>query len=284
MNKIACLYTIVHFAPFVETGEFANVGIVIMAPNQRFFGFKLMGRRHSRVTQFFEQLDGKVFRETVSALREELERAKVLLKQHGFDRRLKHNDVDFAKRMFSEIVRPRETVIKFSEPRAVLADNVGAKLEELYGHYVERDFVTREYQETVLERGLRKWLFQAQAGERFTRSEVGNEDYHVVFPFVETRNEHPVKAIKPLHLAHPQPSKILDHGGQWLFRVKTLQRKSLLPDEVLFAVSGPEEEGPRGKACAEICGELTEAGVLVLPIVNKSRIIEFISRRESRMM
>jgi hypothetical protein len=277
MNKFACLYTVVHFAPFVETGEFANVGIVIMAPNERFFGFKLMGRRHSRVTQFFEQLDAKVFRGAMGVLREELERTKSLLKQHGFDKRLKHNDVDFAKRVFAEIVRPRETVIKFSETRAVLVEDVGAKLEELYGHYVERDFVTREYQETVLERGLRKWLWQAQVGERFTRLEVGNEEYHVVFPFVECDRDTPIKAIKPLHLAHPQPSKILDHGGQWLFRVHTLKRKDLLPPNVLFAVSQPEADGPRGKACSEIIGELQEAGVRVLPIVDKAKILDFVT-------
>ncbi len=279
MNKIACLYTVVHFAPFVETGEFANVGIVIMAPNERLFDFKLMGRRHSRVTQFFEQLDAKVFRATLAALRDELDRTSGLLKQHGFDKRVQTNDVDFAKRVFAEIVRPRETVIKFSELRGVLAEDVGAKLEELYGHYVERDFVTREYQETVLDRGLRKWLWQARVGERFSRLEVGNDEYHVAFPFVECSGDTAVKAIKPLHLAHPQPSKILDHGGQWLFRVQALKRRQLLPQEVLFAVSEPGEDGARGKACAEIMGELQEAGVRVLPIANKAKIIEFVSKR-----
>jgi hypothetical protein len=30
--RYACIYSIVRFAPFVETEEFANVGIVITAP------------------------------------------------------------------------------------------------------------------------------------------------------------------------------------------------------------------------------------------------------------
>lgn len=279
MNKFACLYTIVHFAPFVETGEFANVGIVMMAPDQRYFGFKLMGRRHSRVTHFFEQLDPKVFRTLLGALREELDRVGGMLRQHGFDRRLKKNDVDFAKRMFFEIVRPRETIIKFSEPRAVLVEDLGAKLEELYGHYVERDFVTREYQETVLERGIRKWLFQAQAGERFTRLEVGNDEYHVTLPFVEAPGDIPVKAIKPLHLAHSQPSKILDHGGQWLFRVQSLKRRNLLPEKMLFAVGGPaENDALRFKAYEEIVSCLQEIdGVKVVPIAEKAKILDFVS-------
>jgi hypothetical protein len=277
MNKTPCLYAVVRFAPFVETGEFANVGIVLMDPERRFFGFKLMGRRHARVTHFFEQLESQVFRATMNTLRDELERTRGLLRQHGFDKRLKSNDVDFAKRLFKEIVRPRETVVKFGELRAILAEEPGATLEELYGHYVERDFVTRKYQEAVLERGMRKWLWQAHIAERFTKLEVGNDEYHATFPFVEKRGELPVKAIKPLHLTHDQPSKILDHGGQWLFRIQALKRRNMLPDKVLFAVGGPADDGARGKAYNEIVDSLKATGVDVLPFSSKAQILDFVA-------
>lgn len=246
-------------------------------PEQGFFAFKLMGRRHSRVTHFFEQLESQVFRSTMNALREELERAGRVLRHSGFDRRRKTNDIEFAKRFFSEIIRPRETVIKFSETRAVLVDAPGVKLEELYGHYVERDFVTRKYQEAVLERGMRKWLWQARLAERFIKLEVGNDEYHVTFPFVEKRAERCLKAIKPLHLAQDQPSKILDHGGQWIFRINTLKRKNFLPEKVLFAVEGPkEDDGPRRKTYDEIVDTLRDTGVTVLPFFAKEQILDFV--------
>jgi hypothetical protein len=277
MNKIPCLYSIVQFAPFVETGEFANVGILMIAPEQGFFAFKLMGRRHSRVTHFFEQLESHVFRSTMNALRDELERAGRVLRESDFDRRRKSNDIEFARRVFLDIIRPRETVIKFSEPRAVLVDDPGVKLEELYGHYVERDFVTRKYQEAVLERGMRKWLWQARIADRFTKLEVGNDEYHVTFPFVEKREERLLKAVKPLHLAQDQPSKILDHGGQWIFRLNTLKRKNFLPEKVLLAVGGPKEiDGPRRKAYDEIVDTLKDTGVTVLPFLAKEQILEFV--------
>ena len=276
MNKTGCLYSIMRFAPFVETGEFANVGIVMMAPEQRFFGFKIMGLRHSRVTRFFDQLDAKVFRATMKTVREELDRATVLLRQHGFDKRLKTNDVEFAKHLFAEMIRPRETVIKFSEARMVLVDDPQSSLEELYGHYVGRDFVTREYQEGVLERGVRKWLWQARIAERFTRLEVGNDEYHVPFPFVEKHGDFVIKAIKPLNLAQPQASKILDHGGQWLFRVNSLKKRGLLPCKVLFAVGPPPAEGtPQMRAFEEIVDSLKDTGVDVLPYAEKAAIVEF---------
>jgi len=277
MKKIPCLYSIVRFAPFVETGEFANVGVIMIAPEQRFFDFKLLIQRHSRVTHFFEQLEPKVYRATMRNLREELTRVAGLLRQHGFDRRLKVNDVEFAKGLFAEIIRPRETVIKFGEPRAVLAEDNHATLDELYGFYVERNFVTREYQEAVLERGVRRWLYQARIIDRFARQEVGDEEYHVSFPFVERHDDHPVKAIKPLHLAHNQPSKILDHGGQWLFRVGQLKRRNLLPEHLLFAVQGPTADGARERAYQEIVGSLIDTGVKVLPYTDKELILKFAS-------
>ena len=40
MNQTPRLYSIVRFMLFVETGEFANVGVIMIAPEQRHFDFK----------------------------------------------------------------------------------------------------------------------------------------------------------------------------------------------------------------------------------------------------
>lgn len=275
MNNIPCLYAIVRFAPFIETGEFANVGVVLLAPAQRYFGFKLLVNRYSRITQFFEPLGAKVFLATMRMLREELDRAGTLFKQNGFDKRLKNNDVDFARALFNEIIRPRETTVKFGEARPAIVADPKAKLGELYLHYVERGFVTKEYQEAALEKGMRRWLTQARIGERFNRLEVGNEEYRAAFPFVEKHDDVAFKVIKPLHLNHTMPSKILDHGGQWLFRVQTLKKRGTLPPRVLFAVNGPTLSDARGGAVREIIGSLEDTGVTVIPYAEKQQILEF---------
>jgi hypothetical protein len=280
MKKFACLYAVVRFMPFVETGEFANVGIVMMCPEEGYFDFKLMMRRHARVTQFFEQLDSKIFRATMSTLRDELERVRRVLRLHGLGHR--NNDVAFSRRLFADLVHARESIVKFSEPRGILVEAPQAKLDELYGHYVERDFVTKEYQESVLERGLRRWISEVHASDRFARLEIGNEEYEVSFPFVEQTQGVPVKAIKPLHLAHDQPSKILDHGGMWLFRVQTLKRRDLLPPKVLFAVGTPKHEyssndDKRLNACREIVQQLRDEGVRVEAMSQKHEILNFIA-------
>ncbi|SNX60802.1 Protein of unknown function [Nitrosomonas ureae] len=277
MNKIACQYTIVRFSPFIETGEFANVGIVMMAPKQRYFAFKLETQRYGRITRFFEELDRKLYTQAIYVLKVELKRLRQIMKAHGFDRRLKVNDVNFAQQLFTELIRPRENIVRFSEPRIVLAENLKEKLNELFSFYVERNFVTKEYIETRLEKGIRKWLSQASIGERFQRLAVGDDEYEAIFPFVEQIDNRPVKIIKPLNLAQEKPSKIIDHGSLWRSRIDELKRRKQLPGKVLFTVRGPEEDidNNRYRAYKDSIDRLKDIGVRIESYENKEQIIEF---------
>jgi hypothetical protein len=275
MKKIACHYAIVRFTPFVETGEFANVGILMISPKERYFGYKLLTRKHGRITRFFEELDPKTFKGTMYDLKAELARVNEVLKGHGFDKRLRSNDIDFAHGLFKEVIRPRENIIRFSEQRVVLAENPRERLNELFAYYVERNFVTKEYRETILEKGMRKLLYTANVGERFTREKVGDGEYEVAFPFVQRDNNKPLKIIKPLNLSQDTTSKIIEHGGNWWFRIRELKKRHALPEKVLFAVDGPSESDPRCSAYEEVVGMLSETGITVSSYKNKDSIIEF---------
>ena len=275
MKKTPCQYAIVRFAPFIETGEFANVGIIMMAPKARYFGFKLQTRRYGRITNFFKELDAKVFRSAMSDLNDELERIHGMLKAHGFDRRLRENDVEFAKALFVEVLRPRESIVRFSEPRAVLADKPKETLKELFSFYVQRDFVTKEYREKVLEKGMRKLLLQSALGEKFQPERIGDDEFHVAFPFVEMHDELPTKVIKPLNLAQEDFTKILEHGGKWEFRLRELKKRHALPEKVLLAVDGPAKKDRRENAYREAVEMLSDTGITVLPYERKEKILEF---------
>ena len=275
----ACHYSIVRFMPFVETGEFANVGVVMFAPAARFFGFKLLVNRHARVTNFFEQMDARIFRVSMRTFREELDRIAELLKPMGTDRRLKALDRDGALRLWSEVIKPRETMIRFSESRLVLTSDARAKLQALYDHYVERNFATREYQEKVLERGVRGWLREADLLNRFVPAQVGNDEYHAQFPFVASDHGQPTKIIKPLNLGYSEASRIIDHGGQWTVRINALKKRGLLPTQVLFAVEGPNDLSARGLARAEVVADLEGTGVIVTPYAERQTVIEFALRQ-----
>lgn len=274
--KTACHYAIVRFVPFVETEEFANVGVVLFAPAARHFGFRLMVNRSSRVTNFFEQLESATYRAVMRGLRDELERLDRAFKALGTDRRLRELDQHKSLALWAEMIKPRESQVRFTEGRVVLAADPGAKLHELFGHYVERNFVTREYQERALERSVRGVLRAAELADRFIEARIGNDEYHTNFPFVQVQNDEPVKLIKPLSLQQSDSARMLDHGGNWIMRVRNLRRRNLLPGRVLFALDGNEDEpGLRGKARRDIAGELRELGVMVAPVAQQQQLISF---------
>lgn len=274
--KTACHYAIVRFMPFVETEEFANVGVVLFAPQARYFGFRLLGNRTGRITNFFEQMEVATYRAFMRDLREELDRVSGAFKTLGTDRRLNSLDEKGAWALWSELIKPRASLVRFGEGRLVLAADPQTKLQDLYGYYVERNFVTREYREQALERNVRQVLRAADLAQKFHAARVGNEQYHAQFPFVQIDGDTPVKAIKALALNQPDPARIIDHGGQWVLRVNQLRKRGLLPKHVLFAV---DEDNHANGLCAqareEVLAELRGLSVEVAALGEAQRLLDF---------
>jgi hypothetical protein len=143
MTRIACQYAIVRFMPYIETGEFANVGILLWAPKTRYLGFKLLRKKHARITQFFEELDRGLYLKTMANLDAELRRVQGMLHDQLGEFGDNDREYGFHKGLFQELIRPRETILRFSEQRAVLAENLEQTLTELYEYYVDRKFSPR---------------------------------------------------------------------------------------------------------------------------------------------
>ncbi len=197
MSKTAFQYAIVRFTPFIETGEFANVGIVMLTAKGQEMSCKLLTRRHRRVTSFFNELDVAVFKAAMQDLTKELDRINKRLTNAG----MRHNATySMRQQVFSELIRPRETILRFSESRTILAECPHQTLKKLYSYYVERDFLTKQYRERVLEKNVRKWLHDAHLDRLFTQVDVGDDVYRAKFPFVQQEGNLPVKIIKPLNL------------------------------------------------------------------------------------
>ena len=178
--------------------------------------------------------------------------------------------------LWLEILKPRESMVCFSDSRLVMASDPQAKLAELLAYYVERNFVTKEYQEQEMERGVRGFLKAAHLSDHFQPLRVGNDEYNALFPFVALDDEQPVKAIKPLRLDHAQPAQIIDHGGQWRVRIEALKKRELLPAKVLFVINGDKSgESATARARREVVASLRDLGVEVQPANDRQALIEF---------
>ena len=271
-KKYACQYAIVRFLPYLETGEFANVGVVMACPATGYFNFKLLNRIR-RITAFFEELDTGIYRRAKSDFQQELQRIHHFLNPQNGE--VKHPD--FVSNLFAELTRPREVMMRFEGVRVVMTDDPAQQIDDLFGYYVERHFATKAYQEQLLDKTVRKVLVEAKLNKQFQANTIGNTDsYHAKFPFVHFEDGHAVKAIKPLHLAHVDPAAIFDHGWAWVGKVQKLRALHVLPERVLFPVQGPAEaDGERFDMFQEIIEKLAANDVQVVTTTEIEKIVAF---------
>jgi len=276
VNKLACQYALLRFRPFVETGEFANVGVVLLCPEGRFFGYKLL-KTYARITQFFHQLDRRVYLNGKALFVEELDRFAEHLRRVALDGRKRQPDLDLATRLFAELTRPRDAMLQFDDRRLALAADPKATLAELFDHYVDRGFVTKTYQERLLENSVRRMLLSVDPAEAlsFQPGKVEADNFVVNFPFVQRSGQAITRVIKPLYLGHADSTRVLTHGGQWVDKVNRLRKRKALPESVLFPLAAPPARGPAFAAFEEIREDLVRADVQVVAANDETRIQAF---------
>jgi len=268
--KKACHYAIIQFMPHPETREFANVGIVVLCPAEKFFGFRLL-KKYGRVTRFFEQMDKRIFIDGKKVFQDELVRIQQMV-LHSLNDKTRATTMDVI-RLFADLTRDREAIFRFDHPAVALTENAKATLDELYKYYVEREFVTKEYQERLMEKTVRRMLRHAHLADRFKDREIGDELYHARFPFVDNER---AKIIKPLALDQGEPTRMFAHADHWLAKIKRLRERNLLPEKVLFPLTQPPSNDEMCvRAYDEVRNELKELEVQVATVEEKETIVAF---------
>lgn len=275
--KHACRYTIVRFMPYPETGEFANIGIVLMSPTAKYVGYKLI-ERVSRITAFFEELDANIFRKARKVYATELVRIAQSI-ERAFAEASMGPSAEFANFAFRELVKPREGLVIAQGDRVVITDgHPSEKLEELFDHYVGRSFATKAYQERFVEKRIHQILRAADLTGLYREHTLGKDDtYKARLPFVRVNAAgEAVRAIKPIFLAHDDPTRLYDHGWDWIGKIRKLRRDQTLVGDVLFAAEAPKESfGPRATAFAEISEQLKLSDIALARETERSRILAF---------
>ncbi|WP_313489151.1 DUF3037 domain-containing protein [Stutzerimonas nitrititolerans] len=243
-----CNYSILRFLPYPETGEFVNIGIVLLASNGE-FRYKIAPTRQ-RVTRFFPTLDYKVYLRARNEVDQEFARLSGFFAKH-------RQDMSVLTSTFRHLIHPRETMMRFSAPGTITTDNTSEELEALFEHYVNHSFATKEYQEKVLERQLGQLLTASNLKQRYTEQRLGNSDYDVRFPFVMMDEAAVIQAIKPVFLGQNEPGKIYEHGDAWVSKVRRLQSAQKLALDTLFIAEPPGTSAPKLlKAYNEVTDEL----------------------------
>ncbi|MFU3727958.1 DUF3037 domain-containing protein [Pseudomonas aeruginosa] len=225
-----CNYSILRFLPYPETGEFVNIGVVLLASNGEFH-YKVETKRQ-RVTNFFHKLDAKIYIRARNEVEQELARLSYFFSKY-------RNQQSIQLTAFKNLLHPRETMMRFSAPGTIAVERVDEALQSIFDHYINLSFASKEYEEKVLERQLGHLLAAANLKQRYREQKLGTTDYPVKFPYVILDTDGAAQAIKPIHLGHDEPAKILEHGDAWLAKVRRLHRANKLARDTLFIAAPP---------------------------------------------
>jgi len=275
-GKLACNYAIIRFLPYPETEEFVNVGVVLACPGAHYFDFRIETTERRRVNAFFPELNKSIFMLGRSHFRKELERVRSFM-----DRTSNESMMGFAaqefNRAFLDVVKPRESIFRFSGVGTRLAEDPEEALDQLFDHYVERLFAQRkDYQETEMVKRLRESLRSASIMGYRTGS-IGNELYEVPFPLLRKRDSsaNDFRAIKPLDLAKEKPTAITVHGDEWLAKLGHLKQMNYDLQRVLFAVQMPHDEPANIQVAEDMFDQIRSTGVEMTRIDDTERITDF---------
>jgi hypothetical protein len=272
MKKQAVSYAIIRFQPHVETEEFANVGIVLVAPRMSYFDFRLETRRLARVTAFFDNLEPALVRDMLRNYDLELRRIRDLAGHKGDGQtRFEFETRDNAEHLFNALTKDREGVIRFSDVRFAMSAEPKVMIDELFDHYVRRSFVNGVYREGLLEKNIRNLLRLDAAGRTFKPRDFTDGLYSARFPFVEVNDDQAVRVLKPIFLGQDDPTRILDHGNKWAFTINRLRK--VLPRDVVLAVEGPDGSGTQHRAFTEAVDLFKNNGIHVVDAHDQQQLL-----------
>ncbi|WP_415888436.1 DUF3037 domain-containing protein [Neptuniibacter sp. SY11_33] len=232
MKKFACQYKVIRFAPFAETGEFANVGVALLCPASREFIFQLAPKRFGRVTSFFEGMDPAVYRTTIEHLSKELNRFKNLVSIDTHE--------GLVKQLFEDLLREKGSILRFSDTGVLLTENMDQALEDLYGFHVGRRFINRSHREQEMVKRLRVSLQQFDLQKVFKKQNLTDGLHEANFPFVRGAADRPLAAIKPLAFDQAAKKGVVENADQWFAKLRSLVGANVIaPEKLLISMADP---------------------------------------------
>jgi L-rhamnose isomerase len=261
-------YAVVRFMPFIETREFANVGVVLIAPKTGKFLFKLAPKRFGRVTKFFDDLDGQLYKNAIDTFTAELDRIQHYCINHGIRGK---ELVEY----FTEVTRHRESVLHFGNIGRMMGETELVELDKLYQRFVARDFVNDEYREQQMVKVLRQ-TFVKELQLKFTQQNLMAGVLDIPMQLVH-KGAQGYRVIKPLAFEQKTPLKAYEHGVHWLKRVeKLIEKRVVFKDRALFTVERPaKDKTDMIQVYDDVVGEIKQLGVKVDQFADINNILQF---------
>ncbi|WP_253378566.1 DUF3037 domain-containing protein [unidentified bacterial endosymbiont] len=264
-----CLYSIIRYAPYAETEEFANIGVVLCAPKLGQFHYQLTQGNNARVKNFFQ--DEIIFPHAKDAIAREMKFAQEQSCQFLTPEKLAN--------FFNYMVAKKESIVHFSPARVIMSDRPQEVTSELFNKYVNHSEITKESREAILTRELKnRFSHYNDLKNAFRKETLGGELTRFSIPFVARQDGEILCAIKPLAFTQDKPEKMMEHCDSWTAKVlRAASEKILSVSNVLFTIDPPSKPSDvEVKAMREIRKTFDDKGIQHIEHKDESSIISFV--------
>lgn len=268
MKKTICKYAVVRFAPFNETGEFANVGVLLYSAESNFFDFILGGRKcFSRVNRFFRIIDDSVVEGAIGRYTKELQ----FLKEEVLQKKIT------AAQAFEFLVKPRATMLQFSNIRTAFTNSPSEYLSNVFSRTVLQNTESIEKTRNSLKTTLRAQLDALELQNPFRRHKFSKHGFETSLDFTQLKDDKPRKVIQPLDLSSKVVAKeFYELADKYEAKLSRMSKLGLLPNEVLVTFSLPNKlDDDIERAWLMVRKELIGIGLKVADIDNPNAIEDF---------
>jgi len=260
-------YSVIRFIPYPETGEFANIGILVYSPIDNFLEFKLIPIQCKRVVKFFDKLTLSSYKEALNLFNEKLNFIKAYTENLYYS--------DFLIYM-NNILESKENLIQFSTIKTILYNKGDNILSYLYQRYIGRDFINKKNREYEMVVKLRQDLLQLKnSGIYYKKQKIEVGLKEVNLPFVAKLNSE-FRAIKPLAFHQQQSTQLIEHGEKWLNRFKWLIKDHKIePHNILLPIEAPTLKSTLRPAYDEVINEIKDTNIRIIDFKRNGKILEF---------
>ncbi len=235
--KTAYTYTLLRYVHDVASGEFANVGVVLLAPDARYAGAVCRGT-HGRVSRFFPDMEKEGFKSLMGYIERRVDelgerlRGELPLEQTPAD----------AGALARSVLPHDDSSLQWSPVGGGLCEDPSAKLEELYRRYVTR------YDDKTANKGrddgevwmrFKRSLDVKHVTARLQAKKISGADDEVEFTHAYQNSQW--HCFEPLSLDLAQADSIKQKAHRWLGQMMGVQDA---PEKfrVYFLVGAPRDE------------------------------------------
>nr|WP_314023301.1 DUF3037 domain-containing protein [uncultured Haemophilus sp.] len=231
--KQPILYSFVRFRPYVETGEFVNVGLLMCEPEKKKLTYRLVPKNNKRVNDFFYK--SKMFETVRETINDEL--------QYIVNQSFTGSAQEMAT-FFHHYIDIKEGIVQYSNAAVGIVDNPQDYFDRLYAQFIQNAGVKEESQEQTILRHY-KALFKQENDRVLSQYKqyMVNGDYAKFSLPLALKNQQDkqiLKAVKPLAFDQIESPSMIEHCDNWVAKINRAEEEGLIKrDNILFALDTP---------------------------------------------